>query len=162
MAGWLACWTCNFGVQGSILHMGSKHFSLLSVLGSAIFPGQILKINRKVPLESFLSVLSQNSYFYSNPALGRFMLSSIISFNRAKMTVSHQYSLTSKQNSRNVLWLWPAISHQCLICWLCRPVLETSCILKVIPVYWPLSSSGDEIDVAKDLSIFQTISQFKH
>ena len=35
-------WTCNFGVQGSIPGLGAKHFSVLSVLSSAIFPCKIL------------------------------------------------------------------------------------------------------------------------
>ena len=39
---WIAHWTCNFGVRGSIPGVGVSHSSVLSVLSQAIFPGQIL------------------------------------------------------------------------------------------------------------------------
>ena len=50
VAAWLAYCLCNFGVQGSIPGMGAKHFSILSVLSSATFPGQILNFNEKFTL----------------------------------------------------------------------------------------------------------------
>ena len=55
MAEWIARWICNFGTQrgelvvrGSSPGWGAKHFSILSVLSSATFPGKILKFNGNV------------------------------------------------------------------------------------------------------------------
>ena len=48
MAEWIAHWHCNYGVQGSIPDLGSKHFSFLFMLSSAKFPYKILKFNRNV------------------------------------------------------------------------------------------------------------------
>ena len=55
MAAWVAHWNCNFGAQrgnlvvwGSSPGWGAKHFSILSVLFSAAFPGEILIFNGNV------------------------------------------------------------------------------------------------------------------
>ena len=59
MAEWIAHWICNFGTQrgelvvrGSSPGWGAKHFSILSVLSSATFPGQILNFNENFTLYS--------------------------------------------------------------------------------------------------------------